>query len=114
MLSALMNRSLVRRARRISLALAFLSAPAGIFAQTALETSAIEGKVCDRGNRPLASATVVLEGPAAGQSVSTSTDAQGNFRFTGISTGTYRLSAKLPDFAEEEEGPVTINQQETK
>ena len=109
-----MNRSLVRRARRISLALAFLSAPAGIFAQTALETSAIEGKVCDRGNRPLASATVVLEGPAAGQSVSTSTDAQGNFRFTGISTGTYRLRAKLPDFAEEVEGPFPITAKETK
>lgn len=74
----------------------------------------ITGKVCDADNRPLEKATVVLEGAASGESVSTSTDAQGQFRFAEVSPGMYRLRAKLLDFDDALEGPFPITEKQTK
>jgi len=53
-------------------------------------TATIAGSVSDRAGRPVANATVSLNGP---RNVVTHTDAQGLFAFVGVPLGTYQISA---------------------
>ena len=109
-----MSRSLFSGVCRTGLAVVLLSVPAQIFGQAGPAASSIEGKACDTQNRPVPGATVILETPASTQSVSTTADAQGHFRFSKIVPGKYTLRAHLSGFADASEGPFSVKESETK
>jgi outer membrane receptor for ferrienterochelin and colicins len=86
-----------KRAPTLGLALlalvVFLGRPLPAFAQTG---TTVTGTVVDSSGGPLPGAGVTLTGPGPGRFAPTGPD--GHFRFTGVSQGTYRLSATLAGF----------------
>jgi len=105
-----MNRSFNAMARSVSLTLALLSLSGHLAGQagTASASATIEGKVCGTSNQAIAGATVILEATKLSKSFETTTDAQGHFRFSGLSAGTYRLRARRRDFKDVDKEPIAI------
>ena len=105
-----MNRSFTAMPRSVSLALALLSLSGHLAGQagTANASATIEGKVCDTSHRAIAGATVTIEDTKLNKSLETTTDAQGHFRFSGLSEGTYRLRARRRDFRDVDKGLIRI------
>jgi len=69
------------------------------FAQPAFaQQAAIEGEVRDALGRPLAGATIMLEGSDGKAVAQTTGDQNGHFSFRGVSTGTYALVATKDAF----------------
>lgn len=66
-------------------------------AMAQLQTGSLYGIVLDTGGSPLPGATVTLSGIGAPQTQLT--DAQGHFRFVGLSPGAYRLQAHQDGFS---------------
>ncbi len=71
------------------------------------DSGSIQGTVCDAEHRPLAGAVVTIDG--AGQTRTAKTDAQGIFRITGLSTGTYQLTATAAGWRDGKQGPIPVN-----
>jgi len=74
------------------------------------QTSTISGKVVDEANQPLPGATVSVKGTQK----STGTDANGNFRLTGVSNGTVTIQITFVGYQLNEKtvtvsGNVTVN-----
>jgi TonB-linked SusC/RagA family outer membrane protein len=72
----------------------FVLSSAAVFAQS----SVISGKVFDEANQPLPGATVTVKGTQK----STSTDANGNFRLTGLANGTVTLQISFVGYVTSE------------
>jgi len=81
-----------------------------LFAQN--ENCSLQGFVRDSQDKPVAAATVQLK--IAGQTFTTLTDAQGNYRFGALSAGSYTLHASEPGLGEADLGPYSLEQQESK
>jgi hypothetical protein len=75
------------------------------FAQ--LETGNIYGKVQAKDGSALPGVTVTLSGEGAPQMVVS--DAQGNFRFVGLSPGSYTLKADLAGYGTSTRAGITVN-----
>jgi hypothetical protein len=70
-------------------------------------TSAIEGRVSDKGDRPVPEARVLAFAQSGNAGPSeTSTDAQGRFRLERLTTGSYRLLVEAAGFPAAEKAPV--------
>ncbi|HXA68536.1 MAG TPA: carboxypeptidase regulatory-like domain-containing protein [Bryobacteraceae bacterium] len=74
------------------------------------ETSSLHGFVHDSQGKPVAAATVQLK--IAGQTFTTLTDTQGNYRFGALSAGSYTLHTSEPGFGQADFGPFTLAQQD--
>jgi tetratricopeptide (TPR) repeat protein len=77
--------------------------------QTNPGSATLEGTVCDSRHRPLAGVTVTLEREGEAQPVVAHTDAEGRYRFTALSNGTYTLRAKVPGYQDASDGPLTVS-----
>jgi tetratricopeptide (TPR) repeat protein len=76
--------------------------------------AAVEGKVQDWQNHGVAGAVISLEGTDPNQTLVTTADSQGKFRFEAVPAGSYTLHAKLPGYSECVEGPFALHEHETK
>jgi tetratricopeptide (TPR) repeat protein len=74
----------------------------------------VEGKVQDAQNGPVGGALVLLEGTEANQTLKSTSDSQGHFRFAAVAAGTYTLHVKLPGYVECRKGPFVVGEHETK
>ena len=61
------------------------------------DTSALTGRVLDPAGRPVPGATVIVDGPMGVRT--TTTDAEGRFRFDGLAEARYRVLVDAPGFA---------------
>ena len=77
-------------------------------------TAVVSGKVQDSQNHPVAAAAVTLEAADAAQTLTSTADAQGQFRFEGLSAGNYTVRAKLPGYEDCMQGPFILHAQENK
>src|SRR5262249_23654101 len=68
-----------------------LALPTALFAQTGLTDAAIEGTVRDGSGQPLRGAAVATFDDASGFARTTTTDAEGRYRFAALPLGAYRL-----------------------
>jgi hypothetical protein len=75
------------------------------------QTGTVEGKVVDQQGAILPGVNVTLTGPRGSQS--SVTDAEGMFRFVGVSPATYRLKAELTGFLSEEQPDVIVGMGKT-
>ncbi len=103
-----MNRSVSRFwriGRLLGCAAVVLLIAAGAFAQST--SGNIFGKVVDNQGAALPGVTVTLSGPGATQVFVT--DAEGNFRFLGLSPGSFTLSAELAGFGSVVRPNVSVN-----
>ena len=91
--------------------LLFACASAAI-AQTA-ETGALTGTVTDSSGAVIAGATVVATSTATGQSRTTTTDANGSYKFSLLQPGAYSLKFSATGFKTSEIPSVTVNVTET-
>jgi hypothetical protein len=74
-----------------------------------LSTGSIIGAVRDASGALLPGATVTITSPAIpGGPVTTVTNAQGNYRFTGLPPGVYQLSVSLQGFSAYEEADLRV------
>ena len=87
-------------------ALAFM-VPSLLFGQ-APATGSITGHVRGPGGVSVPAATVQLINPQTGERKETLTDEEGNFAFTGIPAGNYRLSLSLVGFRPDVREPVPV------
>lgn len=67
-----------------------------VWAQTG--TTGIQGQVTDRTGAAISSAKVVITNTATGAERTDTTDATGNYAFTSLAPGTYRLRVEAPGF----------------
>lgn len=111
-----MHRSLVSCVHILNLALVFAALPTMGRGQTTAPSASvsIDGQVCDADHRPLAGTAVVLESASSGKPLSTTTDEQGRFKFTGLAAGIYTLHGRQTTFAEAVEGPFTLGEHDAK
>ena len=70
------------------------------------QTGTVEGKVVDQQGAVLPGVNVTLTGPRGSQT--TVTDAEGSFRFVGVTPATYSLKAELAGFAVESQPEVIV------
>ena len=61
------------------------------------DTSALTGRVLDPAGRPVPGVTVMVDGPMGVRT--TTTDAEGRFRFDGLAEARYRVLVEAPGFA---------------
>ena len=92
--------------RALSLAVLLLSLAAPTLAQ--VQSGNVYGTVVSDSDRsPLPGVTVTLTGAGAPQAQAT--DAQGKFRFLGLSPGSYAVKAEIEGFAPVEKTGVSVN-----
>src|SRR5581483_1182005 len=91
------KRAILRGAAALALLLAFGLVPAA--AQTGQMFGELVGKVTDDQGGVLPGVTVTLSGPAAMGTPTSTTNAQGLYRFPAVSNGTYTLKFELAGFA---------------
>ena len=94
------------------LALAILLAPAG-FAQTTINTGAMTGKVADTGGAPLPGVTVTITSPRLQGNRTEVTDANGDYTFPLLPTGTYRAEYELSGVKSQVREGIIINANQT-
>lgn len=73
-------------------------------------SATVEGTVRDAQNHPLGGAIVSLERIGGGRTLVAHTDDNGNYRFSTLPAGTYRLQAKLPGYHEASKGRLSVAQ----
>ena len=66
-----------------------------MFGWSILGAPAISGTVTDRGNAPLSGVIMTLAGA---KSMTTTTDANGNYSFTELTNGSYTVTPSMPGF----------------
>jgi predicted aspartyl protease len=71
------------------------------------ETASVLGFVHDTSGAAIPGAKVVLVNTATGVEVTLTTDAQGQFEFTSVRVGQYRVRASSPGFSETLTEPFT-------
>jgi tetratricopeptide (TPR) repeat protein len=76
------------------------------------ENAALQGFVRDSQGQPVAAAAVQLK--TGGQTLTTTTDAQGSYRFQALQAGSYTLHASESKLGEANFGPFPLGQQETR
>jgi hypothetical protein len=84
-----------------TLARAFVLLWLPIFGALALASggsASVSGKVSQNGSSPISGAELVLRRTSSGEVVTLKADAQGEYRFEGLTTGSYTLSAIAPGF----------------
>ncbi len=91
--------------RALALAVAMIGLAGEASAQ--VQTGNVFGSVADDKGAALPGVTVTLSG--GGAPVVTTTDAEGNFRFVGVSPGTYKLESTLDGFSPVVYEEVTVN-----
>jgi hypothetical protein len=92
--------------RALSLAVLLLSLAAPTLAQ--VQSGNVHGTVVSGGdNSPLPGVTVTLTGTGAPQIQAT--DAQGKFRFLGLSPGSYTVKAEIEGFSPLEQKDISVN-----
>ncbi|HTZ84071.1 MAG TPA: carboxypeptidase regulatory-like domain-containing protein [Candidatus Acidoferrales bacterium] len=91
------GRMLSRRA--VLLLCVFLSLASAAFAQF---TASIQGVVQDQSGAGVAKATVVVTSQTTGAASTTTTDAEGNYRFVSLAPGEYKITATAAGFAKSE------------
>lgn len=69
----------------------------------AQQSGTISGTIRDQNNASIAGATVTLVNVGSGQRTTAVTDSAGNYQFTGLRSGNYRLTATGAGFGEETE-----------
>lgn len=74
-----------------------------------LTSGSIIGQVKDGAGNPIVGAVVELKSVARGTSVTSTTDAAGNYRFGSNQVGTYSVSIKAADFVSPEASQVTVS-----
>ncbi|GIU68065.1 hypothetical protein PsB1_2219 [Candidatus Phycosocius spiralis] len=84
----------------------FVSAP--VAAQD-LTTGSILGRVTDGAGRPIKGATIELTSTSRGASDTTTTDAEGNYRFGSKPLGSYKIRAVKQDFDEVSASEVIVS-----
>lgn len=58
----------------------------------------LRGKVCDAGNKPIASATVILKAQDQAEPLTAQTGADGTFSFQSVRSGSYRIQVSATGF----------------
>jgi hypothetical protein len=72
------------------------------------ETASVLGYVRDAGGAPIANSKVELINTATGTTVTVNTDGQGQFEFTDVHAGEYKIDAAAPGFSESLTSPFTV------
>jgi tetratricopeptide (TPR) repeat protein len=98
----------------LAVSLAFSSTR--LLAQDAAKTATavVSGKVQNSENQPVSAAVVSLDAGDPEHVLTSTADAQGQFRFAGVSAGSYTLRARLSGYAECVKGPFALQPQESK
>ena len=86
-----------RRAVRVCVVMVIMMAALGR-AAAAQRTGIVTGIVDDDTKSPLVGVVIVLEPADGGRSRETVTDRAGHFEITGVTAGTYKVSASLDGF----------------
>ena len=81
--------------------------------QAVSENAVLRGTIRDAQGKPVVSATVSLQAKDGKQAI-TSSDAQGNYRFTGLSSGEYVLRAEKAECGEAAIPSLVLGPKETK
>jgi len=93
--------------------------PARAPSQESIGAAVVRGSVRDSNGRPLANATVVLEGIGAveqalsGRAAITHTDSDGRYRFAALHAGLYRLRAEMAGYDGAKVAPVNLAKDQT-
>ena len=111
-----MSRLFLHCAGSFWLVCATVAAPGLACAQAAAGNAAasVVGVVWDAEHRPIAGAAVILESSPSGKPISTTSDAQGRYKFTGLALGSYTLRVKQVGFGETIEGPFVLKEHDAK
>jgi tetratricopeptide (TPR) repeat protein len=88
--------------------------PAMIQAQSSSASATLQGAVRDSKARPVAGATVYLQVKDGAETVSTHSDAAGNYRFAGLHEGVYMLRVEAQGHGQSTFGPCVLGPKETK
>jgi len=88
--------------------------PAMIQAQSSSASATLQGAVRDSKARPVAGATVYLQVKDGAETVSTHSDAAGNYRFAGLREGVYMLRVEAQGHGQSTFGPCVLGPKETK
>jgi len=97
-----------------AVALAMCTPHARSQASSASVTATVEGMVQDSQNHPLAAAAISLDSMDSIPALTSTADAQGQFRFESVFPGRYTLHVKLLGYAELIQGPFVLHDHETK
>jgi tetratricopeptide (TPR) repeat protein len=74
----------------------------------------LQGLVRGAHGHPVAAVTVYLQGNGGTQTVTTHTDSEGAYRFSGLREGVYMLRAEMTGYRATTFGPCVLGQRETK
>ena len=88
--------------------------PAMIQAQSSSASATLQGAVRDSKARPVAGATVDLQVKDGAETVSTHSDAAGNYRFAGLREGVYMLRVEAQGHGQSTFGPCVLGPKEAK
>lgn len=88
--------------------LLLLSVATTLPVQAQFETSSVLGFVRDSSGAPIANSKVELINTATGTSVTVNTDSQGQYEFTDVHAGEYKIDAGAPGFSESLTGAFTV------
>jgi tetratricopeptide (TPR) repeat protein len=80
----------------------------------AADSATLQGSVRDSKGRPVAAATVSLQGNDGRQILSVHSDPTGSYRFAGLGQGTYRLRVESAGFSAATFGPCVLGPKEAK
>ena len=103
-----MAASLTNRIVLPSVFLALAFSPFTVFSAQSPTTGSISGHVRGPGGVSVPAATVQLTNPQSGERKETWTDEEGNFTFSGLAPGNYRLSLSLVGFRPDVREPIPI------
>ena len=95
-----------------SFLLVFALALSALPAAAQIDTGAIVGIVTDASGAVVPNAQVMATNEGTNISVTTRTNAQGQYVFTGLKIGAYRLTAEMTGFRETVQTGITLNVQD--
>jgi len=98
----------------VAVAIVLLVFSAPVRAQNVEGTATLQGSIRDARGRPVAGATVSLQGKTSGQSRTSRTDSEGRYRFSALGEDTYTLRAEMSGSGEATFGPFALAQEEAK
>ncbi len=87
-----------RHRAKLSVALAALSIPASLLAQSSIRAGSITGTVTDNTGAVVPGATVTIENPVSGYTRKATTDASGQYIFPNLPFNNYHIVVEAPGF----------------